>query len=284
MTISKISTLVTTSWLRQQIQSAARSATISNKLRVIDTSWMPNTEAGSYREFYQQGHIPTALFFDWAKLSPVTKDSAIGFPIPDPNVFQDYVEDLGISNHTHVVAYDRFNSRTSFRTWYYFRLFGHNQVSVLDGGLRKWVSDGNHVTTEEIHVEPEEFDVKFQPHLLRDYESMVKNMETEAEQVLDATGAKGHRKGHIPGAISIPYDTLFNEDGTMRSAQELKKLFDDAGVSLDREVTSSCLLGLTACGLIAAAHILGKENVPLYNGSFAEWSALSSPDMISTTE
>ncbi|KAK3792915.1 hypothetical protein RRG08_033765 [Elysia crispata] len=283
MTISKVSTLVSSSWLRHQIQSISRSANVSSHLRVLDTSWMPGDKSDSYREYYQQGHIPTALFFDLAKMSHAEKDSAIAFPIPDSNAFQDYVEDLGISNHTHIVAYDRFNSRTSFRTWFLFRLFGHNQVSVLDGGLRKWISDGNHITTEENDVEPGEFDVNFQPHLLKDYKTMVENVKTNAAQVLDARGAKGYHKGHIPGAKSIPYDSLFNEDGTMQTPVQLKKLFDDAGVDLTSEITSSCLQGLTACGLMAAAHILGKENVPLYNGSFAEWAALSNPDMISQT-
>lgn len=283
MTISKVSTLVTSSWLRQQIQGAVRTATATNKLRVLDTSWMPDNK-NCYSEYYQQGHIPTALYFDWPKLSPTTKESAVVFPIPDQNVFQDYVEDLGISNHTHVVAYDRFNLKTSFRTWFYFRLFGHNQVSVLDGGLRKWLLDGNYVTTEEVDVERGKFDVKFQAHLLRDYELMVKNLDTKEEEVLDARDAKGYQKGHIRGAKSIPYDTLFNEDGTMRSVEELQKLFDDAGVNLNAKVTSSCMTGMTACGLIAAAHILGHENLPLYNGSFTEWAALASPDMITKME
>ncbi|RUS73211.1 hypothetical protein EGW08_019033 [Elysia chlorotica] len=281
MTISKVSAMVSTSWLKHQIQSTARSTNISSHLRVLDTSMVPGEN--SYKEYFQQGHIPTAVFFDLDKMSQAKKNSSIGFPIPDPNIFQDYVEDLGISNHTHVVAYDRFNIRTSLRTWFLFRLFGHAQVSVLDGGMRKWVSDGNPVTTEEINLEPGEFDVKFQSHLLKDYKSMVENTKTNKEQVLDARGAKGYEKGHIPGAKNIPYASLFNEDGTMRTPTELKKLFDDAGINLDKEVTSSCQLGFTACGLMAAAHILGKENVPLYNGSFHEWEALSNPDMISKT-
>lgn len=282
MTISKISTIVTSSWLKQQIQVTARHANSAKILRVLETSWTP--EKNSCYAEYLQGHIPSALFFDWAKLSPTIEGSAISFPVPSPNVFQDCVEDLGISNDTHVVVYDRFNSRASFRSWFYFRLFGHNQVSVLDGGLRKWVSEGNHVTTGEDDVEPGKFDVKFQPHLLRDYEWMVKNLETNEDQVLDSRGTTSYQKGHIPGAKNIPYASLFNKDGTVRTTEELKMLFDEAGVDLNGKVTSSCLLGVTACGLIAAAHMLGHENIPLYNGSYSEWAALASPDMISSSE
>ncbi|KAH9509248.1 Acyl-CoA:lysophosphatidylglycerol acyltransferase 1 [Bulinus truncatus] len=286
--MAKFATLVSTNWLREQILCSARGLPkLTNSLRVLDTSWLPDPDVDGYKQFYQEAHIPTALHFDLKKVSPPVPGSKVKFQIPDTNVFQDYVENLGISNFTHVVAYDRFNTRPSFRTWFLFRLFGHEKISVLNGGLRQWIMNGFHVTTEEPSVEKGEFKVNFRPNLLRDYDAMAKNVKVQKEQVMDARDSdsfyisdKDDSGGHIPGAINIPFSSLFNEDGTVKSKSDLKKLFENAGIDLSKPLVSSCQTGMTACGLIAAASILGRDDVPLYNGSFTEWSAVSDPSLI----
>ncbi|CAL1547983.1 unnamed protein product [Lymnaea stagnalis] len=291
MTVSKLATLVGTQWLREQILCSARgSSKLTNTFRVLDTSWSPEPDVDGYTQFYREAHIATSLHFDLKKVSPPKQGSTIKFQIPDSNFFEDYVESLGISNDTHVIAYDRFNSRPSFRTWFLFRLFGHDKVSVLNGGLRKWISDGFHVTTDEPTVEPGEFDALFRPHLLRDYESMAKNVKTQQEQVMDARGHdafyvsdEDNSGGHIPGAKNIPFSSLFNDDGTVKAEEDLKNLFIKAGVDLSKPLVSSCQTGMTACGLIIAAHLLGRKDIPLYNGSFTEWSALAPPNYIVKT-
>jgi thiosulfate/3-mercaptopyruvate sulfurtransferase len=288
MTLSKFAPLVTTKWLREQIMNSLRTTNkLSDSHRVLDTSWMPEPEVDGYKQFYLQAHIPTALYFDLKEVSPPSDRSTATFSIPDPNVFQDYVEHLAISNNTHVIAYDRFNSRSSLRTWFLFRLFGHDKVSVLDGGLKQWVTDGFQVTTEEPVVEKQNFSVNFRKDLLRDFPSVLANIDTKAEQLMDARTSesfyvsnKDSPGGHIPGAHNIPYASLFNEDGTFKSQKDLKELFANAGVDLTKPVVSSCQTGMTACGLIAAAYILGREDVPLYNGSFSEWRKLAKPDKI----
>ncbi|XP_059178185.1 thiosulfate sulfurtransferase-like isoform X2 [Physella acuta] len=286
MTISKITTLVNTFWLREQILCRGSSLTKRN-LKVLDTSWMPEPEVDGYKQFYQESHIPTSLYFDLKKVSPPVPGSSIKFQIPSTNLFQEYVGNLGITNNTHVVAYDRFNTRPSFRTWFLFKLFGHDKVSVLNGGLRKWLTDGFHVTTEEPVVEKEQFKVMLRKHLLRDFEAIQTNLQTAQEQLMDARGIKdyyvtddGNSGGHIPGAKNIPFSSLFNEDGTVKAENELKKLFDEAGINLTKPLVSSCQTGMTACGLIAAAHILGKDDVALYNGSYHEWSARADASQI----
>ncbi|GFN97095.1 sulfurtransferase [Plakobranchus ocellatus] len=284
--IPKVSALVTSAWLKQQIQSAAQNfKSASKSLRILDSSWVSSSEVDCCKEFYQQGHIPTAIFFDLRTVCPAQHNAHIKYPIPDSNFFKEYVQGLGISNDTHIIVYDRLNTyRPSFRIWFLFRLFGHNQVSVLDGGLKQWIKDGNDVTTETSEVEPGVFNAQFQPHLIRDHMSMVKNIDTGVEQVIDARKAQTYLDGHIPGSKNIAYPSIFNEDGTFRTPSELRQLFVQAGVDLDSPIVASCGGGMTACILIAAAHVLGKEDVPLHNGSFREWSALTTPNMISHSE
>ncbi|BFZ12464.1 hypothetical protein BsWGS_15505 [Bradybaena similaris] len=288
MTLSKLTPLVSTIWLKEQIFAALQNTTkLNNSLRVLDTSWMPEPDVDGYTQFYAQAHIPTALYFDLKKLSFPSETSAAKFPIPDSNVFKEYVENLGINNSTHIVAYDRLNARSSFRTWFLFRLFGHDKVSVLNGGLRQWLTDGFPVSTEEPAVEKTVFSVNFRKHLLRDFGTVLKNVTSQTEQLMDARphdmyyiASEDKPGGHIPGAKNIPYGSLFNEDGTLKSKDEIEKLFTGAGIDLQRPLVSSCQTGVTACGLIFAAYVLGQKDVPLYNGSFTEWSKLADPSMI----
>lgn len=277
MTVSKLSTLVSTTWLKDQIFRLSSSGKLDPNLRVLDTSWAIGQPIDSYKEYYQNAHIPSALYFDLTKIhTKGTPGPGPRYPITDSNVFQDYAQSLGISNHTHVVTYDRFASRDAFRTWFLFRLFGHEKISVLNGGLRRWLMDGSHVTTDEPDVEKGNFKARLRTDLLRNYDDMVKNVSTKTEQVVDGRGPKNvfgteESDGRIPGSKNIPFNLIFNEDYTVKSHTDLKKLFDTAGVDLNQPLVSSCLTGQVACGLIAAAHLLGKENVALYNGSFTEW-------------
>ncbi|KAJ8308851.1 hypothetical protein KUTeg_013725 [Tegillarca granosa] len=156
-----------------------------------------------------------------------------------------------------------------------FALYGHKKISILDGGFMKWVEDGFQTSVEEIDIEKAgDFVAKIDQDLLFDFEMMKKNLEKKSHQMVDARGAKSFigeediegdiKHGHIPGARNIPFSDLFNEDGTFKSDHALKQLFDAANIDLGRPVVASCLTGMTACGLAAAMHVLGKEKVPVY--------------------
>lgn len=224
-----------------------------------------------------QGHIPKSVFFDLWKC--VESTEYIPRNLPDQRCFEDYARNLGISPDTHIVAYDRLGPLSSYRTWWLFRLHGHKNISVLDGGLRKWMNDGYEVTQEEPKIEKTtDFKVNFDNNLMHSFEDMVDVLQEKKAQVMDARGLhestvtdveKGG--GIMPGAKHINFTDLFKEDGTIKEDGDLKELFDSAGIDLGHPVVATCFLGSTACGLAAAAHILGKENVPVYYGAWYEW-------------
>ncbi|KAK7103644.1 thiosulfate sulfurtransferase-like [Littorina saxatilis] len=290
MTVTHFRTLVHTSWLREQIFAKAAGAK-HPVLRILDASATPDPKVDGYKEFYKQSHVPDACYFNLHGLCPSSPPSFIKYPVPDVNRFQDYAESLGLTNDTHIVTYDRSNTIFALKTWWLFRLFGHTKVSVLDGGFRKWLMDGFEVTVEEPVIERSSFQPTLNPSLVRSFEDMVENIKTKKDQVIDARGAAaffddsnvmppGTIGGHIPGSKNVPYPVLFNEDGTFKSHEELRSVFEQAGVDLAQPVVATCLTAMTACGLAAAAHILGKETVALYNGSFQEWSQRAEPDQI----
>ncbi|KAK7504163.1 hypothetical protein BaRGS_00004467 [Batillaria attramentaria] len=289
MTILRVGTVVSTHWLRDQLLSLKNVAK-HRPMRVLDVSSTMDPEVDGYKEFYQQSHIPESLHISIHKLCPPSNASLHKFPVPDSNRFQDVVESLGICNSTHVITYDRSDTKFALKIWWLFRLFGHNRVSVLDGGFKKWLTDGFEVTVDEPKVQRSLFRPAFNPELLQDYDDMVKHVALKSHQLVDARPpdwykGSGERPldvvgGHIPGAKNIPYAALFNEDGTFKSQHELKKVFDAGNVDLGRPIVASCQTAMTACGLAAAACILGKETVPIYNGSFLEWSQRAEPHQI----
>lgn len=237
---------------------------------------MIDRNVDTYTEFYKQGHIPQSVHFDLYRCAP--KNPYIFLDIPDVNCFTDYVQSLGVWSDTHVVAYDRFGPRSAYKTWWLFRAFGHRNISVLDGGLRKWLEDGYEVTTDEPKIERSDFVAKLDKNLDRTYEEIILNLKTKREQVMDTRSpndpsvVEGPNGGMIPGAKHMSFDSLFSEDGTIKSDAELKALFNEAGIDLGQPIVASCLRGITACAGAAAAYILGKDNVPVYVGSWTEYS------------
>ncbi|PIK32923.1 putative 3-mercaptopyruvate sulfurtransferase [Apostichopus japonicus] len=223
---------------------------------------------------YAEKHIPGAMFFDIDKVSDQT--SPYSHALPQPWLFSDYACHLGISNDTHVVVYDnhdKFSAFSSPRAWWMLRVFGHQRVSVLEGGLPKWIKEGHPVTSEVMQIDKTEFDVNYQPHLLKKFEDMVQNLSTHSFQVMDARSSerfagtaeepsKETKGGHIPYSHNIPFTSLFNsETRTFKSPEEMKEIFDSAGIDLNKPLASSCGSGITACIIALGAHIAGKEDV-----------------------
>uniref|UniRef100_K1PJK1 Thiosulfate sulfurtransferase n=1 Tax=Magallana gigas TaxID=29159 RepID=K1PJK1_MAGGI len=138
---------------------------------------------------YYRAHIPHALYFDLYKCCTGTKE--IPLNLPEPECWTRYIQSLGVSSDTQVVVYDGQNMRLALRTWWLFRLFGHENVSVLDGGLIKWAEDGYEITVEEPTVKkPGNFQCKLNKSLMRTFEDMQKNAKNGAEQVVDVRDSK----------------------------------------------------------------------------------------------
>ncbi|XP_045170622.2 thiosulfate sulfurtransferase-like [Mercenaria mercenaria] len=275
MTLSRVWTVVSTNWLREQISTNVQKQA-SRKLRILDTSFVMDRTADTYNEGYKLGHIPQSVHFNIFKCTPEKPGIKVGFP--DENCFTDYVQSLGVWPETHVVAYDRYGPLSAYRTWWQFRAFGHRNISVLDGGLKKWLDDGFEITTEEPEFERSDFVAKLDKNLFRSYEDVLENLKSKKEQLVDARAVDHpsvldeENGGFIVGSKHVDFKELFTEDGTIKPDSELKALFDGSGVDLGQPMVATCLRGFTACGIAAAAQILGKENVPVYAGSWEEFN------------
>ncbi|KAM4750435.1 3-mercaptopyruvate sulfurtransferase-like [Anableps anableps] len=276
--------LVSTKWL-------ADALTTRGKMRVLDSSWyLPKMRRNAKSEFKMR-HIPGAAFFDIDQCCD--KTSPLDHMLPSEKVFADYVGNLGIENDTHVVVYDRsdFGAFSAPRVWWMFRVFGHNSVSLLNGGFRNWELEGRSVSNNYVRPSPTEFKASIKRSWIKTYEDLLNNLDTKEFQVVDARPAGRFRgldpeprdntePGHIPGSVSVPFQSFLSESGHFLPTENLQELFVRAGVDLSRPICMSCGSGVTACLLALAAHECGHSEVSVYDGAWLEWYTRALPEHV----
>lgn len=266
--------LVSVSWLKERIGDP--------HLRIVDGSWDFTRDV---RAAYLAQHIPGAVLFDIREVRD--HDHPAPLMLPPPAQFGAAVGALGIANRHRVIVYDSGGMLNAGRVWWMFRIFGHRDVAVLDGGLPAWLMEGGAVQAGEAAVTPEVFKPHFDPAQLRTLDQMKQIVEAGGEQVVDVRKADrfvgetpesrpGLRAGHMPGSRNIPYDQLTGEDHRLKSPAQLMKLLAAAKVDLAHPVVTTCGGGVAAGILSLALERMGKQDWALYDGSWSEWA--SQPD------
>jgi thiosulfate/3-mercaptopyruvate sulfurtransferase len=268
--------LVTTEWLAGELGA--------NDLRIVDATYFSTLPGEAPRDAaaeYDAAHIPGAVFMDLAELADTNTD--LPNMLPSAEKFASRMQSLGLGDGSRIVLYDSAPHHTAARAWFMLRTFGAHDVAILDGGLAKWRAEGREIASGKEQLRHRHFTVWADDKGVRTLDQMKANLDSGAEQVLDARSAArftgeepdprpATHAGHIPGSKNLPYDRLFNGDGTWKQGDALKAAFDGAGVDLARPLVMTCGSGITASVLAFGAHLLGN-NAAVYDGSWSEWGA-----------
>ena len=232
-------TLVSTEWLNNNLQN----------VKIFDASWhMPNVKRNAEKE-YLENHIPGALFWDIDEHSD--KDSPFPHMLPNSDYWTRMLWSFGIKNTDHIIVYDFSDVHSACRLWFSLKYFGHKKVSILNGGMKKWLNE-NKITTNSF--------------ILVDARSR-ERFEGKKEEP-----RSGLKKGCIPGSKNIPFQECINsETNTFKTKSELIKVFEKNNVDYYKPNVFSCGSGVTACVLGLAYFLISDKNAMIYDGSFSEW-------------
>ncbi len=267
--------LVSTEWLANELGAS--------DLRLVDASmFLPSDNRNAAAEFEAE-HIPGAVFMDLSEIV----DSANPLPmmLPGAEKFASRMQSLGLGDGSRIVIYDNSPWKSAPRAWWMLsQVFGAHGVAVLDGGLAKWKAEGRALESGKPTIRHRHFTAWKNDKVVRDKAQMLANIDSKAEQVVDARGAARFTgeeadprpnvgAGHIPGSRNLPYSSVYDADGTWKRGDELKAVFEGAGIDLAKPLIATCGSGLTASSIVFGAHLLGMENVALYDGSWSDWGS-----------
>ncbi|KAK6192195.1 hypothetical protein SNE40_003707 [Patella caerulea] len=249
---------------------------------IVDVSWSSKKKC---YEDYLKCHIPGAVF-----VNVLESEHTDLYPrnIPKSDIFERNVRQAGINDNSRVILYsesDNFGFFASCRAWWTFMVYGHSNVSVLNGGLPKWKSLGYPVSSDVVKVLPGSFTAKWTPTHHKKFDEVVKNVEQGVFQVCDTRSSGAYlgqdSPGHIPGAVNLNYGQLMDTGNqTLLSPDKIKTVFADAGVDLSRPLVTHCNSGMSSCSVAFAAKLCGSEDVSVFHGGFTEWKAKADPELL----
>jgi thiosulfate/3-mercaptopyruvate sulfurtransferase len=264
---------------------------------LVTTDWLAEhlgegsvvvAEADENTDLYEEGHIPGAVKLHWRD----DLQDALERDLIEQPEFEELMGARGIGNDTTVVLYGDKNNWFAAYAYWYLKIYGHQDVRLLDGGRQTWIDEGRELSTDVPSVSPASYAASPRDESIRVYrDTVLGDLGTDGIMLVDVRSPQEYsgelmappryeqegasRTGHIPGAQSIPWAKAVRDDGTFKGADELSELYGGQGVTADKEVRAYCRIGeRSAHTWFVLRELLGYENVKNYDGSWTEWGNL----------
>ena len=279
---SELPLLVSTEWLAGHLADPA--------VRVVDVRWaLLDRDKG--RNAYQAAHVPGAVFLDVERdLSSPRGQGPGRHPLPRPEAFADSMSRAGIGAGTHVVAYDFGDASTAARLWWLLRYFGHDHVSVLDGGIARWTAEGRPTESTPPSIPPQAFVPRPRPGMRVDADDVERLRVEPGTLVIDSRAPERYEgrtepidpvAGHIPGARNHPYPANVRapDDPRFQEAALLRERFEQLGAGRAGKVVCYCGSGINACQNLLALEVAGFAGGLLFEGSWSDWCSVPTRPM-----
>lgn len=274
--------LVSTDWLAEHLADPA--------VRVVDARWsLLDRDKG--RNAWLNAHVPGAVFLDVDRDLASPRGQGPGrHPLPRPEAFADTMSRAGIGAATHVVAYDFGDASTAARVWWLLRYFGHDRVSVLDGGIARWTAEGRPVESTVPSITPQAFVPSPRPEMRVDADAVERLRSQAGTLVIDSRASERYEgrtepidpvAGHVPGARNRPYPSNVRapEDPRFQQAALLREQFVQLGADRADHVVCYCGSGVNACQNLLALQLAGFTGGLLYEGSWSDWCSVPTRPM-----
>ena len=253
------------------------------RYKILDaTFYLPDSGLDAEQEFNSE-HIKNSAFFDINKIA--ASDNSLPHMIPSKNEFSLMMQKLGINKDDVIIFYDNSPFLSSSRGWFLFRYFGHNNILILKGGLKNWKNCNGAVSNEKINPVQGNFEANMErKELVVNLDQMISKSKNNSTLILDARSEKrflgeakeprpGLPSGHIPNSKSLPASDLISNGGYLKSLEELNEYFLGKNIDKNDDIIATCGSGVSACVISIALYCLGKEDVPIYDGSWTEWAS-----------
>ena len=252
-------------------------------LKIFDaTFYLPDSGLVAEDE-YKKKHIPNAIFFDINKIAD--PNNSLPHMIPSKDLFSKMMQNIGLNKDDEIIIYDNSPFLSSARAWFLFRYFGHDKISIMQGGIKNWKNYGGNISHGNVILEKGNYIASAErKELVVNLNEMILASQNKKNVILDARSKKRFLgealeprpnlpSGHIPNSKSLPSSDLINKEGYLKSKDEINQIFSNINVNTNDKIIATCGSGVSACVISIALFCLGKTDTPIYDGSWTEWAS-----------